>query len=81
MEMTMPRKKLTLSVDEEAIRKARWFSKRHHTSISRLVSDFLASLGNSENPDTPIVTRLRGVLSPDTRIEDYEEYLIEKHSR
>ena len=77
----MPRKKLTLSVDEEAIRKARWFSKRHHTSISRLVSDFLSSLGNAENPDTPIVTRLRGVLRSDARVEDYEEYLIEKHSR
>jgi len=81
LEMTMPRKKLTLSVDEEAIRKARWFSKKHQTSISQLVSEFLSSLGNSENPDTPIVTRLRGVLSPDKRIEDYEEYLIEKHSR
>jgi hypothetical protein len=77
----MPRKKLTLSVEEEAIRKARWFSKKHHTSISSLVSDFLSSLGDSENPDTPIVTRLRGVLRPDTRIEEYEEYLIEKYTR
>lgn len=77
----MPRKKLTLSVDEEAIRKARWFSKRHHTSISRLVSDFLSSLGDAEISDTPIVSRIRGVLSSDVRVEDYEEYLIEKYSR
>ena len=77
----MPRKKLTLSVEEEIIRKARWFSQKHRTSISSLVSDFLSSLSESEGPDTPIVNRLRGVLSPDVRIEDYHEYLIEKYGR
>jgi len=77
----MSRKKLTLTVEEEAIRRARWFSKKHRTSISRLVSDFLSSLDDSEGPDTPIVRRLRGVLSPDVRIEDYHEYLAEKYDR
>jgi hypothetical protein len=77
----MSKKKLTLSVEEEAIRKARWFSNKHRTSISRLVSDFLSSLGDAETPDTPIVGRLRGVLSSDVRMEDYEEYLIEKYGR
>jgi len=77
----MPRKKLTLSVEEEAIRKGRWFSKKHQTSISRLVSDFLSSLADPESPDTPIVSRLRGVLSPEVRVEDYHEHLIEKYNR
>lgn len=77
----MPRKKLTLSVEEEAIRRARWFSKKHRTSISRLVSDFLSSLDDGDSPDTPIVRRLRGVLSPEARVEDYEDYLIEKYDR
>jgi len=77
----MPRKKLTLSVEEEVIRKARWFSKKHRTSISSLVSDFLSSLADSDGPGTPIVNRLRGVLRPDVGIEDYHEYLIEKYDR
>lgn len=77
----MARKKLTLSVDEDAILKARWFSKKHRTSISRLVSDFLSSLSDSESADTPAVSRLRGVLSPEVRTEDYHDYLVEKYDR
>ena len=77
----MPKRKLTLSVEEEAIRKARRFSKKHRTSISRLVSDFLSSLADTDGPDTPIVNRLRGVLRSDVGIEDYHQYLIEKYDR
>ena len=77
----MPKKKLTLSVEEEAVRKARWFSRKHRTSISRLVSDYLSSLGERENSDTPIVSRIRGVMNSDVRVEDYEEYLIEKYTQ
>lgn len=77
----MPRKKLTLSVEEEVIRKARWFSKKHRTSISSLVSEFLSSLADADGPNTPIVNRLRGVLSQDAGIEDYHDYLIDKYGR
>ena len=75
----MARKKLTLSVEEEAVRRARWFSKKHDTSISQLVSEFLLSLGDSEVPDTPMVSRLIGLLPSDTRVEEYHEYLVEKY--
>ena len=75
----MPRKKLTLSDDEEAVRRARWFTKKHDTSISRLVSEFLLSHGGSEVPDTPIVSRLVGILPSDIRLEDYHEHLVEKY--
>ncbi len=75
----MTRRKLTLSVDEEAIRRARWFSEKHDTSISRLVSEFLRSLGDGEIPETPIVSRLVGILPPDTRLEDYHQHLVEKY--
>ena len=75
----MARKKLTLSVDEEAIRRARWFSRKHDTSISHLVSEFLRSLGGPNVPDTPIVSRLVGILPPETRLEDYHRHLVEKY--
>jgi hypothetical protein len=80
-ELAMPRRKLTLSVEEEAIRKARWFSKKHRTSISSPVSGFLSSLSDNESPDTPIVSRLRGVLSPEVRIEDHHDHLIGEYDR
>jgi hypothetical protein len=79
-EAFMPKKKLTLSVEEEAIRNAREFAGKHGTSISRLVSIFLSSLTDAEGPDTPIVNRLCGVLNSDARIEDYHEYLGKKYS-
>jgi hypothetical protein len=75
----MSRRKLTLSVDEEAIRRARWFSDKHDTSISRLVSEFLRGLGSPEVPETPIVSRLVGILPPDTKLENYYEHLREKY--
>ena len=79
LEISMPTRKLTLSVEEEAVRRARWFSKKHHISISRLVSEFLLSLGGSDVPDTPIVSRLVGILPPDTRLEEYHERVTEKY--
>ena len=75
----MPTKKLTLSVEERAIEKARIYSKRHGTSISRLVSGFLASLPESESPITPRVRRLIGLLPSDVDETDYHRHLDEKH--
>lgn len=76
----MTRKKLTLSVDEAAIRRARRFSERHGTSISSLVSDFLASLGDEPaDAETRIVSRLRGILPPDADQEAYRKHLLEKY--
>ena len=76
----MSRKKLTLTVDEDAIKKARRYSTARGISISELVSRFLSSLGNQES-STPTVSRLRGILPSDASVEDYHEYLAEKHSQ
>ena len=75
----MPRKKLTLSVDEKAIRKAKRYSKRHATSVSKLVSRFLSELDDGESADTPLVSRLRGVLPAATEREDHRRHLERKH--
>jgi hypothetical protein len=76
----MSRKKLTLTVDEEAIERARRYSTSRGTSISDLVSRFLSSLG-SRGEATPTVSRLRGILPPDASLEDYHQHLIEKHTK
>ena len=76
----MSRKKLTLTVDEEAIKRARRYSTARGTSISDLVSHFLGNLGASEG-STPTVSRLRGILPADVNLSDYQEYLAKKHSK
>lgn len=58
----MSKRKLTLWVDEAVIERAKRFSRRNETSVSRLVTDFLASLEDEEAISTPLVRRLRGVL-------------------
>ena len=75
----MPIKKLTLSVDERTIEKARIYSKEHNTSISRLVSGFLEHLSISNTSTTPRVQRLIGLLPPDTDKAEYHRHLDEKY--
>jgi hypothetical protein len=71
--------KLTLSVDDELIQKAREYTRRHNTSISQLVSGFLERLPEGEVEYSPAVRRLRGLLPPDADEADYYRYLEEKY--
>ena len=75
----MPRKKLTLSVDETVIRKAKRYAKRHATSVSQLVNRFLSQLDDGDRSDAPIVSRLRGILPPGTGRDAYRRQLERKH--
>jgi hypothetical protein len=75
------KKKLTLSVDEQVIERARRYSVRHNTSISQLVTTYLSELDSpSDQEFSSLVHRLRGVLSQDVEIEDYHRHLEEKYS-
>ena len=72
--------KLTLTVDEDVIRRAREYSEAHQTSISRLVNNFLAGLAVPEQEDLhPVVKRLVGLLPPETDEADYYRHLEEKY--
>jgi hypothetical protein len=75
------KKKLTLSVDEKVIERARRYSVRHNTSISQLVTTYLSKLDSPADQEfSSLVGRLRGVLPQDVEMEDYHRYLEEKHS-
>jgi len=76
----MPRKKLTLSIDEESIQAARRYSKRHGTSVSELVTRYLGSLEDERRSTTRIVSRLRGILPTDVSIEDYRRHIDDKYA-
>lgn len=79
----MSRKKLTLSVDEQVIERARRYSRRHNISISQLVSNYLAQLDGNEGSEaySPTVRRLLGILPSETGLEEYRGHLEEKYLR
>lgn len=75
------KKKLTLSVDEGVIERARRYSSRHNKSISQLVTEYLSQLDEpSEETLAPWVQRLRGILPSDVSVDAYKRHLEEKHS-
>jgi len=75
----MAKTKLTLSVERRIIERAKRYSQRNDTTVSELVSRFLASLEEEDGGSTPITARLVGVLAPDASIDEYYEYLDEKY--
>ena len=79
MEALMVIGKLTLSVDEHIIEKARTYSKEHKTSVSRLVSVFLERLSDSDSMTPPRVRRLMGLLPPDVDEAAFHRHVDEKH--
>jgi hypothetical protein len=76
-------RKLTLSIDEGVIKRARRYSREHNVSISRLVTNYLAGLANGE-PDSRLsktVRRLRGILPSTVSVDEYRQHLEKKHAR
>jgi hypothetical protein len=74
-------RKLTLSIDEGVIRRARRYSRRHNVSISRLVTNYLAGLDEPARtlPTSRTVNRLRGILPANVSVEEHREHLEKKY--
>jgi hypothetical protein len=79
--------KLTLSMDEMVIKKAKVFDKKNHTSLSQLLENYLLNvIGKLQNTDTddisPLVKSLSGVMKLPVDF-DYKKnrtkYLEEKY--
>jgi hypothetical protein len=75
----MAKTKLTLSVEQAVVEQAKRFSKRNDTTVSELVTHFLASLEEADGESAPITARLVGALSPQGSREEYHEYLEQKY--
>jgi hypothetical protein len=79
--------KLTLHVPEELVAAAKLEAATRHVSVSKLVTDFFRNLaahngGGKPALDTnlaPRTQRLAGCI-PSAALEDYIDYLEEKHS-
>jgi hypothetical protein len=78
----MEKTKLTLRIEKPIIESAKGYAKRHNTTLSQLVAEFLRSLDVTEAyPSTPILAELSGILPTDTSLESYHSHLEEKHER
>lgn len=72
--------KLTLLIDKSAAQRAKRYSKRHGTSISRLVTHMLAALPDDERADlTPSVQRLVGILPDTASLDEHRRELRRKY--
>jgi len=57
--------KLTLSVKPDKIEKAKRYALKNHTSISKIVSDFLDDLTEKEEAKDSFLERLKQIEVPD----------------
>ena len=79
----MPKQRLNITVDAAVIERARRYTRRHNTSISGLVSEFLAHLPDGATLGagdlSPTVKRLLGIAAGGPDREDYRRHLLEKY--
>ena len=75
--------KLTLSVDDEIIRKAKERARAQGVSVSQMVSVFFASIASSKQPTEktpPILRKLTGILAREKKpLEKYRDHLERKY--
>ncbi len=73
--------KLTLSVDDAVISRAKRFAKKQGVSVSKMVEAYLAAVAEPRAPvaaDTPILRSVRGVLK-NADLKDYRRHLASKY--
>ncbi|MGD0297473.1 MAG: DUF6364 family protein [Bryobacteraceae bacterium] len=74
--------KLTLSVDERVVSRAKRYAKRRGVSVSAMVEAYLASVAEAPDKspeDTPPILRsVRGILKK-ADPEAYKKYLVAKY--
>lgn len=77
----VPKKRLNITLDHETAERARRYTRRHNTSISRLVGEFLSQLPDDEKDSelTPVVKRLRGIAERGPDREEYRRHLLDKY--
>ncbi|HAA01623.1 MAG TPA: hypothetical protein DEP18_02550 [Flavobacteriales bacterium] len=80
--------KLTLSIDNQIVERAKRYAKNRNISLSKLIErylEFLTTDGASEYPEAgPLVKSISGVLEPDAAKDykkTYKAHLKKKYSR
>jgi hypothetical protein len=82
--MQMAKQRKNLSLDPEAIKRGKRYSKLHKTTLSQLVNRFLSALPTGEEDGhkfSPTVRRLIGIAPDGDAVQEYHEHLLKKHGR
>lgn len=78
-------KKLTLSLNESVIERAKVYAQQNQVSLSRLIETYLHTLIDNSTQEveiTPLVESLSGVVDIPVNLDfkgDYADYLNEKY--
>lgn len=70
---------LTVSIDEDVVRRARRLARQWDTSISQLVEESLRGLTEKRGESTPLVAELRDSLPEDASRAEHRRHLEQKH--
>lgn len=73
--------KLTLSVDDNVVSRAKQYAKSHGVSVSQMVETYLGAVTDPpkvRKTNTPILDSIRGILK-NADIADYHKYLESKY--
>jgi Family of unknown function (DUF6364) len=73
--------KLTLSVDDRVVLRAKQYAQRRGVSVSAMVEAYLAAVSEPQSPaegTAPILRSLRGILK-NADIDEYRKQLAAKH--
>jgi Family of unknown function (DUF6364) len=73
--------KLTLSVDDRVVSRAKQYAKRRGVSVSAMVEAYLAAVAEPRSTtagDASILRSVRGVLKT-ANIDDYRKYVAAKY--
>lgn len=74
--------KLTLKLEKEVIEKAKFYAKSQHTSLSRLIENYLMTITSEDDQEsiTPLVKSLSGIIDlREDQKDDYSDYLTKKY--
>jgi Family of unknown function (DUF6364) len=73
--------KLTLSVDDRIVSRAKYYAKRQGVSVSAMVEAYLAAVAEPSSPATgtaPVLRSVRGILKS-AHVEAYRKHLAAKY--
>jgi len=73
--------KLTLSVDDRVISRAKRYAKQRGVSVSKMVETYLAAVAAASSPvkqDAPILRSVRGSLAK-ADLTGYRKHLVAKY--
>jgi hypothetical protein len=75
----MEKTKFTVRVETDALKRARSYATRHGTNLTRLINEYLRTLGKTHDSETPILDELAGTLQLEQDQEAYHRYLEYKY--